>query len=144
MAGSVSATPYRIAARPTPVATPVFDQAIADIADYICDYECSSALVYETARLCLLNALGCGMEALEYPVCTSSSAPSFLARSFPMERRFRVPRTYSTPATAAFNLGTMMRWLDFNDCWQERSAQEPGRSRPLRTVHGCRATALAS
>jgi 2-methylcitrate dehydratase len=75
MAGSVSASPHRIVARPTPVATPVFDQAIADIADYICDYECSSALLHETARLCLFNALGSGMEALEYPGCTKLLDP---------------------------------------------------------------------
>ncbi|MGO4815778.1 2-methylcitrate dehydratase, partial [Cupriavidus sp. 2MCAB6] len=76
-----------------------------------------SSLAYETARNCLLDTLGCGLEALEYPACTKLLGPVVPGTVVP--NGARVPGTpyQLDPVQAAFNIGTMIRWLDFNDCW---------------------------
>jgi len=96
---------------------PEFDQVIVDIADYVLKYTIESNLAYETARYCLLDTLGCGLQALEFPACTrllGSVVPGLT-----MQRGARVPGTTLEldPVTAAFNIGTIIRWLDFNDTW---------------------------
>jgi 2-methylcitrate dehydratase len=96
---------------------PGFDQVLVDIVDYVRDYEITSVLAYETARYCLLDTLGCGLEALGYPACTKLLGP--LAPGLTMQNGARVPGTsYELdPVQAAFNIGAMIRWLDFNDTW---------------------------
>jgi len=96
---------------------PPFDQPIIDIVDYALNYEIKSDLAYETARYCLMDTLGCGLEALEYPACTKLLGP--LVPGLIMHRGARVPGTnYELdPVQAAFNIGTIIRWLDFNDTW---------------------------
>lgn len=96
---------------------PEFDRALTDIADYIVDYKIDSALAYETARYCLLDTLGCGLQALDFPACTKLLGP--LVPGLAMKNGARVPgTTYELdPVQAAFNIGTMIRWLDFNDTW---------------------------
>ena len=96
---------------------PEFDQVILDIVNYVLDYEVESELAYETARYCLMDTLGCGLQALEYPACTKLLGP--VVPGLVMERGARVPGTgYELdPVTAAFNVGTIIRWLDFNDTW---------------------------
>jgi 2-methylcitrate dehydratase len=96
---------------------PEFDQVIVDIADYVLKYTIESNLAYETARYCLLDTLGCGLQALEFPACTrllGSVVPGLT-----MQHGARVPGTSFEldPVTAAFNIGTIIRWLDFNDTW---------------------------
>jgi 2-methylcitrate dehydratase len=93
------------------------DKVLTDIADYVLDYEVKSALAYETARLCLMDTLGCGLEALGYPACTKLLGP--LVPGMSIENGARVPGTNYRldPVQAAFNIGTMIRWLDFNDTW---------------------------
>jgi 2-methylcitrate dehydratase len=100
-----------------PSTRPVFDQPILDIVDYALDYKIQSLLAYETARYCLLDTLGCGLEALEYPACTKLLGP--LVPGLTMHNGARVPgTTYELdPVQAAFNIGTLIRWLDFNDTW---------------------------
>src|ERR1700722_7262028 len=96
---------------------PEFDQVIVDIVDYVLNYTIDSNLAYETARYCLLDTLGCGLQALEFPACTKLLGP--VVPGLTMQRGARVPGTSFEldPVTAAFNIGTIIRWLDFNDTW---------------------------
>src|SRR6266851_5460667 len=93
------------------------DKVLVDIADYVSQYEIGSAEAYNTARLCLMDTLGCGLEALEYPACTKLLGPVVPGTS--IQNGARVPGTSFEldPVQAAFNIGTMIRWLDFNDTW---------------------------
>src|SRR5881628_3836288 len=93
------------------------DKVLVDIADYVSQYEIGSAEAYNTARLCLMDTLGCGLEALEYPACTKLLGP--LVPGTVVLNGARVPGTrYELdPVQAAFNIGAMIRWLDFNDTW---------------------------
>lgn len=96
---------------------PAPDGVLVDIADYVLNYRVESSLAYETARNCLIDTMGCGMEALEYPACTKLLGPVVPGTTVP--NGARVPGTpyQLDPIQAAFNFGTMIRWLDFNDCW---------------------------
>ncbi len=93
------------------------DQVLVDIVEYVLNYEIQSPLAYETARHCLIDTLGCGLEALEYPACTKLLGP--LVPGTVVAHGARVPGTRFEldPVQAAFNIGTLIRWLDFNDCW---------------------------
>ena len=93
------------------------DKVLTDIVDYVKTYEISSALAFTTARYCLLDALGCGLEALDYPACTKLLGP--LVEGMTLQNGAKVPGTAFRldPVQAAFNIGTMIRWLDFNDTW---------------------------
>jgi 2-methylcitrate dehydratase len=93
------------------------DRVLVDIADYVGKYQIESAEAYNTARLCLMDTLGCGLEALEYPACTKLLGP--LVPGTSMSRGARVPGTRFEldPVQAAFNIGAAIRWLDFNDTW---------------------------
>lgn len=94
-----------------------FDKVIVDIVDYVENYVIESDLAYETAWNCLLDTLGCGLEALEYPACTRLLGP--LVPGMVVENGARIPGTNFEldPVQGAFNLGIMIRWLDFNDTW---------------------------
>lgn len=96
---------------------PVPDQVLVDIANYVLDCEIQSPLAYDTARSCLMDTLGCGLEALAYPACTKLLGPVVPGTVVP--NGARVPGTpyVLDPVQAAFNIGTLIRWLDFNDCW---------------------------
>ena len=93
------------------------DKVIADIADYALSYEITSDLAYTTARYCLIDTLGCGLEALEYPACTKLLGPIVPGTTVP--NGARVPGTHYEldPVQAAFNIGALIRWLDYNDTW---------------------------
>ncbi len=96
---------------------PDYDQVIQDIADYACNASITSTEAFETARLCLMDALGCAMLALNFPECTKLLGPVVPGAVLPGGAR--VPGTSHAldPIQAAFNIGTMVRWLDFNDTW---------------------------
>jgi 2-methylcitrate dehydratase len=96
---------------------PAPDKVLTDIADYALSYEIESELAYTTARHCLMDTLGCGLEALEYPACTRLLGPIVPGTVVP--HGARVPGTVFQldPVQAAFNIGAMIRWLDFNDTW---------------------------
>jgi 2-methylcitrate dehydratase len=96
---------------------PPYDQVLIDIADYAYSYTIESELAYTTARNCLIDTLGCGLEALEYPACTKLLGPIVPGTIVP--NGARVPGTdfQLDPVQAAFNIGAMIRWLDFNDTW---------------------------
>ena len=94
-----------------------FDKEIIDIVDYVENYEIKSDVAYETAWNCLLDTLGCGLEALEYDECKKLLGP--LVPGTIVTNGVRVPGTnYELdPVQGAFNIGAMIRWLDFNDTW---------------------------
>lgn len=96
---------------------PDYDSVIVDITDYVLNKKIDSTLAYETAKLCLMDTLGCGMLALNFPQCTKLMGPIVPGATLPQGAR--VPGTSYTldPVQAAFNIGTMIRWLDFNDTW---------------------------
>jgi len=101
----------RSAKRPDP------DQLLIDIADYVCDTAIDSKIAYETAHYCLMDTLACGFQALDYPACTKLLGPTVPGAT--LAGGARVPGTsYELePVAAAFNIGAMIRWLDFNDTW---------------------------
>ncbi len=96
---------------------PAPDKVLTDIADYVLDYEITSDLAYTTARNCLIDTLGCGLEALEYPACTKLLGPIVPGTIVPNGARVPGTNYQLDPVQAAFNIGTMIRWLDFNDTW---------------------------
>jgi 2-methylcitrate dehydratase len=98
-------------------ARPAPDQVLVDIADYVADFAITSDEAYRTAHYDLLDTLGCGFEALTYPACTKLLGPVVPGTIVP--NGARVPGTpyQLDPVQAAFNLGAMIRWLDFNDTW---------------------------
>ena len=93
------------------------DSVITDIVDYVLTYEVTSELAYTTARNCLIDTLGCGLEALEYPACTKLLGPIVPGTVVPDGARVPGTQFQLDPVQAAFNIGTMIRWLDFNDTW---------------------------
>ena len=93
------------------------DQVLVDIADYVVDRNIPSTLAYDTARHCLKDSLGCAMEALTYPACTKLLGPLIPGTTVPDGARVPGTRFQLDPVQAAFNIGTMIRWLDFNDTW---------------------------
>jgi len=93
------------------------DQVLADIADYVLNYEIRSELAYETARNCLIDTLGCGLEALEYPACRKLLGPVVPGTVVPHGAKVPGTQFQLDPVQAAFNIGAMIRWLDFNDTW---------------------------
>jgi 2-methylcitrate dehydratase len=96
---------------------PAPDQVLADIAEYALNYTISSDLAYTTAQHCLIDALGCGLEALEYPACTKLLGPIVPGTVVPNGARVPGTKFVLDPVQAAFNVGAMIRWLDFNDTW---------------------------
>lgn len=93
------------------------DSLLVDITDYVHSKEISSPLAFETARHCLMDSLGCGFLALAYPQCRKMLGPIVPGAS--MKGGCRVPGTNLEldPVKAAFDIGTIVRWLDFNDTW---------------------------
>ena len=98
-------------ARPEP------DQVLVDIAKYTHEYKINSPEAYETAGCCLIDTLGCGLEALSYPACTKLLGPIVPGSITPNGAKVPGTQYQLDPVQAAFNIGIMIRWLDFNDTW---------------------------
>jgi 2-methylcitrate dehydratase len=107
----MSSHDIKSAARPDP------DRVLVDIADYVTGYEVTSNAAYETARYCLLDTLACGFQALKYPACTKLLGPVVPGATMPGGARVPGTSYELEPVMAAFNIGAMVRWLDFNDTW---------------------------
>jgi len=101
----------RSAERPEP------DQVLVDIADYVCSAGIDSDLAFETAHYCLMDTLACGFQALDYPACTKLLGPVVPGATLPGGARVPGTSFELEPVMAAFNIGAMIRWLDFNDTW---------------------------
>src|SRR5512133_3270472 len=96
---------------------PAPDALLVDLAGYVCDERALSTEAYATARLCLMDALGCAMAALAYPACTKLLGPLVPGTLVPQGARVPGTAYQLDPVSAAFNLGAMIRWLDYNDTW---------------------------
>ncbi len=96
---------------------PDYDKVMLEIADYVGNYQIVNSEAYDIARLCLFDALSCGLLALNFPECTKLLGP--IVPNATLVNGARVPGTdyQLDPIQAAFNIGTMLRWLDFNDTW---------------------------
>lgn len=93
------------------------DQVLVEIAGYVTNHPIQSSLAYETAGYCLMDTLGCGLEALSYPACTQLLGPIVPGTVVPNGARVPGTEFQLDPVQAAFNIGAMIRWLDFNDTW---------------------------
>ncbi|MDE2360636.1 MAG: bifunctional 2-methylcitrate dehydratase/aconitate hydratase, partial [Betaproteobacteria bacterium] len=93
------------------------DQVLIDIVDYVAGFNITSTEAYSTAHYCLLDTLGCGFEALSYPACTKLLGPIVPGTTVPNGAKVPGTSFQLDPVQAAFNLGAMIRWLDFNDTW---------------------------
>ncbi len=96
---------------------PDYDQVIQDIADYVMDYEVTSEEAMDTARNCLMDTLGCGLLALRYPECTKHLGPLVPGTQVPNGARVPGTQFCLDPVKAAWDIGCIVRWLDFNDTW---------------------------
>jgi 2-methylcitrate dehydratase len=96
---------------------PVPDRLLTEIADYVCQETIARPDAYGAAHLCLIDALGCAFEALTFPACTKLLGPIVPGTIVPNGARVPGTAFQLDPVHAAFNLGTMIRWLDFNDTW---------------------------
>lgn len=96
---------------------PPFDQELVDIARYVAHDPIDSREAYETARYCLMDTLGCGILALRFPACTRHLGPVVPGTVVPGGARVPGTPFVLDPVKAAFDIGAMVRWLDFNDTW---------------------------
>ena len=96
---------------------PGTDNVIARIADYVVNYQPDSELALDTARLCLMDSLGCALLAMDYPACTKLLGPDVEGMIVPNGARVPGTRHQLDPVKAAFDIGAAIRWLDFNDTW---------------------------
>jgi len=107
----MSAHDVKSAERPAP------DAALTTIAEYAKSYRVTSATAYDTARYCLMDTLACGFQALQYPACRKLLGPVVPGAVMPGGARVPGTSFELDPVQAAFNIGAMIRWLDFNDTW---------------------------
>lgn len=93
------------------------DKVLVDIVDYVCKYKIKSKDAYNTARYSLIDTLGCGFESLRYPACTKLLGPVVQGTIVPNGAKVPGTQFQMDPVKAAFDIGVMIRWLDFNDTW---------------------------
>ncbi|HFB66794.1 MAG TPA: bifunctional 2-methylcitrate dehydratase/aconitate hydratase [Aeromonadales bacterium] len=96
---------------------PAPDKELVDIAEFVADYVIESEVAYDTARYCLMDTLGCGFLALRYPECAKHMGPIVPGTIVPNGAYVPGTQFQLDPVQAAFNIGAMIRWLDFNDTW---------------------------
>jgi 2-methylcitrate dehydratase len=107
----MSSSDLKSARRPEP------DQVLVEIAEYVLDARIESEIAYETACYCLMDSLACALQALKHPACTKLLGPVVHGATMPGGARVPGTSYELDPVQAAFNIGTMIRWLDFNDTW---------------------------
>src|ERR1700760_3427330 len=93
------------------------DKVLTDIVDYVLNFKITNDLAWKTAQYCLLDTLGCGLEALTYPACTKLLGPIVKGTIVPNGAKVPGTQFQLDPVQAAFNIGAIIRWLDFNDTW---------------------------
>ncbi|UAY56633.1 bifunctional 2-methylcitrate dehydratase/aconitate hydratase [Arachidicoccus terrestris] len=96
---------------------PPADQVLVDITDYVLNYKIENKKALETAFYCFIDTLGCGFEALTYPACAKLLGPVVAGTIVPNGAKVPGTNYQLDPVQAAFNIGTIIRWLDFNDTW---------------------------
>ncbi len=102
-----------------------YDDVLTNIADYVAQARIESEEAIQTARYCLLDSLACAFEALDYPECTKLLGPPPGGAGSPNGARVPGTSFQLDPATAAFNIGCLVRWLDFNDTWTAAQTCHP-------------------
>jgi 2-methylcitrate dehydratase len=96
---------------------PDYDKVLQDIADYVLDYTIESKEALNTARNCLMDTLGCGLLALRFPECTKHLGPIVEGTVVPFGARVPGTSYRLDPVKAAWDIGCIIRWLDYNDTW---------------------------
>ncbi|MEO4048428.1 bifunctional 2-methylcitrate dehydratase/aconitate hydratase [Pseudomonas sp. CAU 1711] len=96
---------------------PDYDRVLQDIADYVLHGRIDSEEAFDTARLCLMDSLGCLLQALAFPECTKLLGPPVEGTWVPEGARVPGTRLRLEPAKAAWDIGCLVRWLDYNDTW---------------------------
>lgn len=96
---------------------PGYDQVLQDIADYVLNYRIESEVALDTARNCLMDTLGCGLLALRFPECTKHLGPLVEGTVVPFGARVPGTSFRLDPVKAAWDIGCIVRWLDYNDTW---------------------------
>ena len=96
---------------------PGYDSVVTEIANYVTDFEINSDLALDTARNCLIDTLGCGLLALKFPACNKMLGPVVKGTSVPFGVRVPGTNFKLDPIKGAFDIGCMIRWLDYNDTW---------------------------
>ncbi|KAA8911204.1 hypothetical protein TRICI_003926 [Trichomonascus ciferrii] len=112
-----STTRRTMAAINTDNVRPQPDKVLKDIASYVHNYKVDSDVAWETARLCLLDTLGCGLEGLKYDQCSRLVGPVVPGTTVPAGTKVPGTSHQLDPVRGAFSIGTTIRWLDYNDCW---------------------------
>ncbi len=103
---------------PRSTVRPDFDSVITDIADYVQNVDVSASQeAMQTARYCWMDSIGCGLYALKYPACTRLLGPIVPGAGMPGGARVPGTDHELDPVRAAWNIGAMVRWLDYNDTW---------------------------
>ncbi|RMD42903.1 hypothetical protein DV735_g2221, partial [Chaetothyriales sp. CBS 134920] len=117
MASALSTSAPRASAAVPAAPAQSYDKEIEDIASYVHHFKVDSELALDTSRYILLDTLGCGLEALRFPQCSALLGP--IVEGTVVPNGTRVPGTpyVLDPVNGAFNIGAMIRWLDYNDCW---------------------------
>lgn len=93
------------------------DKVLVDIVDYVLNYKVESNLAWKTAHYCFLDSIGCAFEALTYPACTKMLGPLVPGTVVPNGAKVPGTNYQLDPVQAAFDIGALVRWLDFNDTW---------------------------
>src|SRR5262249_9690624 len=96
---------------------PAPDRELVEIARYVCSYEVTSDEAFDTARYCLMDSLGCGALALQYPACRRHLGPIVPRTVAPHGARVPAARFELDPVKAGFDIGCLIRWLDYSDPW---------------------------
>ena len=117
LASSFSTSTKMSSSHPSRAPPQEYDPEILDIASYVHNHKIDSEVALDTSRYILLDTIGCGLEALRFPQCTAILGP--LVPNTTVPHGTRVPGTpfELDPVNGAFNIGAMIRWLDYNDCW---------------------------
>lgn len=101
------------------------DQVLLDVAKYVDSYVIDSSIARDTARYCLMDSLGCALEALDHPDCAKLLGPIVPGTVVPHGARVPGTQFVLDPVTAAFNIAALVRWLDFSDTWITAQTTHP-------------------
>jgi len=117
MATSFSTSNPNASTLPSHAPAQEYDNEVKDIASYVHNYKIDSEIALDTSRYILADTLGCGLEALRFPQCTAVLGPIVPGTVVPNGTKVLGTPYQLDPVNGAFNIGAMIRWLDYNDCW---------------------------
>lgn len=94
-----------------------YDEVLEQIVGYVEQYDCQSAETLDTAKACLADSLGCAILALRFKECSKLLGPVVPDTQLPYGTHVPGTSFVLDPIRGAFNIGLMIRWLDYNDTW---------------------------